>query len=434
METKVEKLKESRIKTTTIVSADAKKKAEEKALKNLAQRVRIKGFREGMAPPALVREHVTQEQIVEETVRMALPDVMADALKTSGAKPIIRPAASVVSLEPLTISIVFVERPKAELKKSDSIKIEKKNIPESSAKDIEDFIRKLLMQDRTDTPVNREAKKGDSVNLSLKAKDSAGKQVDELTVPRYSVMLGNEDLLSELEPHVLGMKKGDKKSVSVSFPKDHDIPAIQGKKLTIDIEATEVSEVKLPELTSEYIKTRLGADRTPDAFRKEVGTMLTSQKRSQEMKRREEELYEAVKAATKIDLAPELIDAEVQEMVIDLQERLKKQGSTIEDWLKATNKDQKAVLEEMRGIAQSRIVLRFGMQEFAGAKKITVDPTEIHLAMKAEIDHAKQHGHPLSDEDQKEGGSAYERIKWEKTMEKLVEGMIGEEGREKKTS
>ncbi len=431
METKVEKLKESRIKTTTIVSADAKKNAEEKALKNLAQRVRIKGFREGMAPPALVREHVTQEQIVEETVRMALPDVMADALKTSGAKPIIRPAASVVSLEPLTISITFVERPTAELKKTDSIKIEKKNIPESSVKDIEDFIQKLLIQDRVDTPVDREAKKGDSVNLSLKAKDAAGKQVDELTVSRYSVLLGNEDLLSELEPHVLGIKKGEKKSVSVSFPKDHDIPAIQGKKLTIDIEATEVSEVKLPELTSEYIKTRLGADRTPDAFRKEVGTMLTSQKRSQEMKRREEALYEAVKAATKIDLAPELIDAEVQEMVIDLQERLKKQGSTVEDWLKATNKDQKAVLEEMRGIAQSRIVLRFGMQEFAEAKKITVDPTEIHLAMKAEITHAKEHGHPLTDEDQKEGGSAYERIKWEKTMEKLVEGMIGEEPKKK---
>lgn len=427
METTVEKLKESRIKTTTVVSAEAKKKAEDKALKALAGRVRIKGFREGMAPPELVRQHVTQEQIAEETVRMVIPDVMADALKVSSAKPIIRPAASVVSLEPLTISIVFVQRPTAELKKPDSIKVEKKIIPESSAKDIEDFIQKLLMQDRIDTPVDREAKKGDSVKLSLKALDKEGKQVDELTVSRYGVLLGSEDLLSELEPHILGMKKGDKKSVDIEFPKDHDIPAIQGKKLKIDLEATEVAEVKLSELTAEYIKTRLGADRTPEAFRKEVGVMLINQKRSQEMKRREEELYELVKAATKIEIAPELIDAEVQEMVLDLQERLKKQESTIEDWLKSTGKDQKAVIEEMKGIAESRIILRFGMQALAEAKKIEVDPTEIHLAMKAEIAHAKEHGHPLSDEDQKEGGSAYERIKWEKTMQKLVEGLIGEE-------
>jgi hypothetical protein len=51
--------------------------------------------------------------------------------------------------------------------------------------------------------------------------------------------------------------------------------------------------------------------------------------------------------------------------------------------------------------------------------------------MQSEIAHAKEHGHPLSDADQKEGGPAYERIKWEKTMEKLVEGMIGEEKVEK---
>ncbi len=427
METKVEKLKESRIKTTTIVSAEAKKKAEDSALKALAKRVRIKGFREGMAPPELVREHVTQEQIAQETVRAVIPDIMADALKVSGAKPIIRPAASVVSLDPLTISITFVERPTAELKKPDSIKVEKKIIPESSAKDIEDFIQKLLVQDRIDTPVRREAKKGDSVKVSLAAKDKDGKQVNELTVPRYGVLLGSEDLLSELEPHLLGIKKGEKKSVDIEFPKDHDIPAIQGKKLNVEIEVTEVAEVKLPELTGEYIKTRLGADRTPDAFRKEVGTMLTNQRRSQEMKRREEELYEKVKAATKIGIAPELIDADVQEMVLDLQERLKKQGSTVEDWLKSTGKDQKAVIEEMKEIAQSRITLRFGMQSLAEAKKIEVDPTEIHLAMKAEIAHAKEHGHPLSDEDQKEGGSAYERIKWEKSMQKLVDGMIGEE-------
>lgn len=427
METKVEKLKESRIKTTTVVPADRRKQAEERALKALSQRVRIKGFREGMAPTHLVREQVKPEQITEQTVREILPEVMKDAFEISKAKPIIRPNASVVSLEPLTISIVFVERPTAELKKPDSIKVEKKIIPESTPKDIEDFIQKLLVQDRIDTPVDREAKKGDSVKVAMKATDTADKQVDELTVPRYSILLGSEDLLSELEPHLQGSKKGDKKTVSIDFPKDHGIPAIGGKKLKVELEITDVAEVKLPELTAEYIKTRLGADRTPDAFRKEIGEMLVNQKRSQEMKRREEELYEKVKAATKIGIAPELIDAEVQEMVLDLQERLKQQGSSVEDWLKATNKDQKAVLDEMKEIAGSRITLRFGMQALAEVKKITVDPTEIHLAMKGEVDHAKKEGHPLSPEDQKEGGAAYERVKWEKTMQKLVEGLIGEE-------
>ena len=222
METTVEKLKQARIKTTTVVSAEEKKSAEDRALKALAHRVNIKGFREGMAPAHLVREQVKPEHISEETVRQILPEVMKDALKLSEAKPIIRPAAGVVSLDPLTISIVFVERPTAELRKPDSIKVEKKTIADATPKDIEDFLRKLLMQDSIETPVDREAKKGDSVKLSMAAKDKSGKQIDELTVGRYAILLGHEDLLSELEPHVLGMKKGDKKTATIEFPKDHD--------------------------------------------------------------------------------------------------------------------------------------------------------------------------------------------------------------------
>lgn len=345
METTFKKLPSSRISTTTVVTADERKIAEEQALKSLAKRVSIKGFREGMAPPDLVRQRVKPEDVLEETVRALLPKVMAEALKLSNAKPIIRPATNIASLDPLTIILTFVERPAAELKKPEKITVEKKPMPEASSEEVETFIGKLLMQDRTEPPAD---------------------------------------------------------------------PAT----------AKEKSDTKLPELTAEFLKSRLGVDRTPEAFRTDVKQMLTGQKRNAEMKRREEELYTKVREATKIDIAPELIDAEVQEMLADLQHRLKEQESTIEKWLETTGKKWEAVVEEMKSIAKDRIILRFGMQLLADFRKAEADPKALEAALAAERAHIKDHGHDTPDSELQPGGNVYEQMRWEKRMQKLVEGMI----------
>jgi FKBP-type peptidyl-prolyl cis-trans isomerase (trigger factor) len=279
MDTTIEKRHSTRIRTTTVMTADERKLGEEQALKTLAKRVNIRGFRAGSAPPDLVRQHVKPKDVMEEAVRALLPKVVAEALKLSGAKPIIRPSVSVTALDPLTITVTFVERPAAELRKPENINVEKK-------------------------------------------------------------------------------------------------------------------------------------------------PMLTGHQRNAEMKRREEELYGKVREATKIDVAPELIDAEVQEMLSDLQYRLKEQESTVEKWLEATGKKWEQVIEEMKAIAKDRIVLRFGMQLLADCKKAEADPQVLEQAIAAERAHSKDHGRDIPPSELQPGGTVYEQIRWEKRMQKLVEGII----------
>lgn len=426
METKVEKLKESRIRTTTIVPVEAKKIAEEQAVLSLGKKVRIKGFREGMAPPAVVREHITAEQIQEEMVRVIMPTVVTEALKTSNAKPIIRPSASVESLDPLTITLLFVERPVATLKKPEKIAVEKKALTDASTDDIDHFVHTLLMQDHTETMVDREAKKGDIVKIGLVAKEKNGTPIEELTIGNYSVMIGHEEFLHVLEPHLVGMKKGEKKNTTVDFPKDFDITTVQGKKITLDITVNDVAEVTLPTLTAAYLHSRLGAERTPEAFREDVKQMLTTKQKNEEMKRREEELYAKTKEATQVEIAPELIDTETQEMLSDLQDRLKKQEMTLEQWLKSTGKEAKDVIEEMKGIAKDRIILRFGMQALAEWKKMEPDATKLAQAIAEERKQAES-SHSIREEDWKPGGNAYEQILFNLRMQQLVQEMIKDE-------
>ncbi|MFA5800168.1 MAG: trigger factor [Candidatus Peribacteraceae bacterium] len=426
MEITVEKLKQSRIKTTAVIPPDALKHAEEQALTRLGNTMDIKGFRQGKAPLPLIRERVKPEDLLEETVRILLPEIVSASLEKSGAKPILRPSAGIASQNPLTITLTFVERPTVFLRKPEKIDVEQKSVAEAGAADVEQFIRKILLQDRTENPVDRPAARGDTIRMSLTAKDDKGKQVDELTIERLSILLGSEDLLPELEAHLLSMKKEEKKTVTVAFPLNHDIVTVRGRKITLEIAAKEVAEVKLPELTAEFIKIRLGAECTPEAFRADVRGMLTRQRKTEEMKRREEELYRKVREATTTDLAPELIDAEVQGMLEDLIERLKKQESTLEQWLKSTKKEWKDLVEEMRKIAVDRITLRFGMQELAKSRKTEPTDEEISSAIKEAEKSGAHAGHHHPAEDSAPGGALYEEIRFELQMQKLVRGIVGE--------
>jgi len=426
METTVEKLKQSRIKTTTVVPAEIRKLAEVSALTELGQGMDIKGFRQGKAPLELIRERVKPDDLLEYTIRHLLPEIMTGALKTSGAKPIIRPAANITSRDPLTIELIFVERPPVTLKKPEKISVAQNPVTGATPAEVDEFIRKILVQDRTEAPVDRSAASGDTIRMSLGAKDEKGNPINELVTSHYNILIGSEDLLPELEPHLIGMKKDEKKTVTIPFPADHDITTVRGKKVQVDIAVKEVASVKLPELTAEYIKNRLGAERSPDVFKADVKEMLTSQKKNQEMKRREEELYEKVRQATSVELAPELIETEVRGMVEDLVERLKQQQTTLEQWLKSTGKNQKDVLEEMRKIATDRITLRFGMQELANAKKIEPTAEEIEAAIKTAEKSGAHAGHHHPEEDSRPGGALYDEVRWELQMQKLVKEIVGE--------
>ena len=424
MEISIEKLKQCRIKATIVIAEDERRKAEDAALAAIGKHVRTKGFREGKAPVAIVREQAGAERVLEETVRRLIPQMMKEAIEKSGAKPIMHPAASITSTSPLTVDILFVERPTVILKKPDSITVEKKRATEVTEQDIARVLRRMMEHDITETAVDRAAANGDSVQLSLKSTDKEGKPVEELTVDRYKTLIGSEELLPEIAKAALGMKKGDKKTVTIAFSKTHDINGLRGKTVNVEMTANVVNAVTLPELTQEFIKTRFGVERTPEGFKAEVKEMLSKQRKNDEMKRREEEFYKSVRAATTVDLAQELIDAETKEMLHDLEERLKKQETTLEQWMKMTGKLPKDLGEEMKKIAVDRITLRMGLQEYVDKKKIELTEEEMKKLLDAIKEHATKNGHAIPDEELKAGGGVYEQVRWEERMKKAVEMVV----------
>lgn len=418
---KIEKLPKARTTVTVEVPADIHKTAEQNALRKLASRVNLPGFRPGKAPADMVREKIDPQDLLKETVRDVLPQVMKQAVDEAKVAPILPPSVQIVSENPLKISVLFIETPEAKVSGIDKLKMEKKPEITVDAKEMQQFIRQLTWHDRRETEETRGAQNDDIVKMDLKATDDKSTDIAGLTQKDYRVLLGTDDLLPDLTKALAGMKTGEEKTVKVTLPKDFNAPELQGKKVTFGIKVTSVASATTPEITADYLKQNFSVDKTPDEFRKDIEAMLKDRKSRDLSRKREQEFFDMIQKATKVDLPDELIDAEVQAMIDNLHQRLQKDNMTMEDWLKSMNKKPDEIVTDLKKTATDRLTMRFGLQQLIKHKEIKIDDAQIAKLAKEAIVLAQSQGHTVNEAEYQPGENRYEQIRSQHAIEKLME-------------
>lgn len=418
----VQRAKDARITVTVTVENDRASKAEAQALRSLAAQANIKGFRPGKAPLHLVQAHISPDSLRDAMLKNLIPEILRAALQETNAHPILQPFVSLKSEKPLVLEIVLIEEPIATIKKSSKVRIEKKPLSAASDAEVDTFIQRILRQDQTTTPVDRAAQKGDRIVMSLRSTDAEGKPFEPLTIEQYPVHIGEETLIAELNDHAIGMKPGETKNVTIDFAADHRLPVVQGKKLSVNIEAREVHSVTLPALTAEYLAKKIGTEKSPEAFRSDVRDMLTARTKDEEMKRREDQLYDAITNATSVELPSELIDAEAQNLLLNFVSRLQEQKTSLESWMATAKKTPAAVMEEMRSIATGRLKLRAGLRAMIQEQNIRPSDDDIMAAwqqQRNDNDHADAAATPNDAEKAS--------IAFELSVRRLVESLIADD-------
>ena len=135
--------------TLTIeVEAAEVSKAVERAVKRLANRVNIPGFRKGKAPRKIVESNVGMDALLQEAFDLIAPKAFSDALDEQKIDPVTRPDIDVVTLEDgknLVFKATVTPRPEVKLGEYKNLKVEKAAV-EVSDEDVEKQLKNF--QDR----------------------------------------------------------------------------------------------------------------------------------------------------------------------------------------------------------------------------------------------------------------------------------------------
>lgn len=418
----VQKLPKNRVEATLRIDEAEYSTAEAKALQSISQTVEIKGFRPGHAPADMVRSKVSPDQLFEEAVRIILRDSMAEIVEKNQIAPVIPPKVEVQSRMPVVIKVIFVERPEVTIKNPDALKGEKKEVT-IDQKDIDRVMASVLQDHRTLKPVDRAAQEGDQVTIDFHATDEGNAEIPGLKANNYNAIIGSKTLLPGFEDALVGIKKGENKTFTLTLPPQFQAEALRGKKASFHVTAQRVEEVKLPELTDEFAKEKLNAE-SAEAFKAMVNDSIRSQEEEFVRMERERVLMDNIRKATSVEIADELIEEEVRGMIQEWSDQVAQQGKTIAEVLEQQKKTPQQAEEELKVQAADRWKLRLGIAKLIEHHKIELTAPELEASFAMFQSRLAPEEQPKAADEWQKRGNLYEEIRWRAMVDKLMEKLL----------
>ena len=395
MEAKIEKLEANVVKVEIKVEADKFDAAIKKAYNKNKMRYNIQGFRKGKVPMAIVKKFYGVEVFYDDAINFIIEETYPAVLEENDIKPVDYPKVDVEEIgegKDFVYTAEITVFPEVKLGEYKGLEIEKKTY-EVTEEDIQKQLES--MQERNSRV---EVKDGAIENGDIAVIDYEGfidgKAFEGGTSQNYPLEIGSKSFIDNFEDQLVGLKAGDEKDVVVTFPEGYGKDDLNGKEATFKVKVNEVKFKELPALDDEFAKEATEFETIADV-KADIKKRLEEANAEKEKVETEEAAITALIEATTIDLPQVMVEKEIDVMVKDLENRLKYQGLTLEQYMQYTNNTEDKMREYMKENAERKVRADLAISEVAKAENITASEEEV----KAKAEEIAKMYAPNSEED-----------------------------------
>lgn len=369
-------------KLTIKAEASELAKAKDLALKKFAPQVKVPGFREGKVPAELVEKNVNPNLLQTEVIEETINKLYASAVRQENLRPVANPEVAIKKFVPFTELEFDVTIPTVggiELADYKKIKVPKEPV-KIEAKDVDGVIKSLQQRAAERQDVDRAAKDGDQVTIDFKGTDSKGDPVAGADGKDYPLVLGSKAFIPGFEENLVGMKAGDTKDFTITFPKDYGVKALQSKKVTFSVTVSKVSEIKEP-VVDDNFAAAVGPFKDVAGLKEDIKKQLAFEREREAQTKFENELLARIAEKTKMDIPQLLIDEQIDRIENEEKQNLMYRGQTWEEHLKEEGVTAEEHREQKREAAEQRVKVGILLSEIAESENITVTPEEIEVRL-----------------------------------------------------
>ncbi|MCS6963875.1 trigger factor [Thermoflexus sp.] len=362
-----ENLPQRQVVLTIEVDPERVEKAMRQVARRFAERYDIPGFRRGKAPYEIVVRTFGREAIFEEAVEILSQEVYREALDQLGLDPYGPGRLERVDPEPLTFRVIVPLKPEVRLGDYRSLRLPYEP-PEPTEEEVMEVLERLRRDHAIIEPLSEGvAEPGMMVTVALRASDAEGKVVLE---DEFSFVLGQEEPpLPGLEERIAGMAVNETRTFELPWPGD--------KPRVLHAEATliGISRYLLPDLDDALAQT-IGDFETLEELKAKIRQDLVAHKRRQYDSEYAERALETLVDQAEVAFPPQMLEEEINELVEDLENFLRRRGKDLESYLKERNQTLEALREEFRPQAERRIRRGLVLYQLAQEEGLSV-PEEV---------------------------------------------------------
>jgi len=354
------------------VDASTTQRMFERTVRLLGKHVRVPGFRPGQAPASMIRRIIPEEELRRAAGDLMMEEFVPKVLKQEQLEPYRLPRVEIERLqegEPFRFKLTVPLRPVVErLGEYHDIRF---SIPpqETSDEEVAQAIESLRRQQmRLQRASERPAQPDDRLVVAIQS-------LEEVNATRHRYMITLGETFGALDNLLVGMREGETKEATLTFPKNFDEPELAGKTLIVSVTLERIHAPVYPELNDEFAQ-RHGYD-TLNALREGIRERLTQQKLEYLQDQARTQALAILRERSIVHLPDALIDEQLREEAEEFAKMVQNLGLTVDAFLRESGRTREQLTEELRQRAITRLQNTFLLLAIADKENIEVTDAEL---------------------------------------------------------
>ena len=365
MATQVEELADNKVRLTVEVPQADLRHAVEHATHDLAESVKVPGFRKGKVPPQVLQARIGRERIFTEAVESHIGGWFLTAAATTRIRPVAAPEYDYDLPESEEQEFSFTAtvsvQPKPE--PADWTKLEVGYAePEVPQEAVDAELEELRSSIAELTPVEgRAARTGEVVVIDVLNESGEGQR--DLVVE-----LGAGRLVEELERALIGTEPGETKEV--------ELPQPDGSTVKATVALKELKEKVLPPLDDELARAASEFE-TLDELRADIERRIREVLEEEAETAFRADAVDTLVQATGVQAAGPLVEARTRELLNAFVRSLERRGISPDAYLQLTGQTGDQLVEQLRAEAQLSVARELVLEAVADKLGLEVPDAEI---------------------------------------------------------
>ncbi len=345
----------------------------EAELKSIGKKAKMPGFRPGKVPMAELKRRFAKD-VMGEVIQTTVDRAAKDVISQKKLRPAMQPDVKITSFEEgkdLEFDITVEVLPEVPAIDFSKITVDELTYELPEAEVAEGLARLAKTRQHTHT-FDGAAELGHVVKIDFLGKKD-GVPFSGGEGKGFQLELGSGQFIPGFEEQLVGLKAGDEKTITVTFPKEYHSADLAGAEATFDVTVHEVLRLHAPDV-DDKLAEQLGfkdLENLKQAVRQQIDYEYKAAARTKAKK----QLFDALDEVADFEIPQSMLKLEnesIMKQVLDA----KKAGDP-----ELKEKSEEALKEEYEAISERRVRLGILLSDIARSNNLQVTREELSAAV-----------------------------------------------------